>query len=149
MEPLDDAVGLWALGLGTGVIDVFDREIELVFVPVMGTAELGATVGQHPLQRHVMFLEAGNDPVIEQVGGGDRGLAIVQLGERHLAVGVEEGLLVDPADALQRAHIECVLGAAIAGAFGVELAVRFLVGLGLLQRGELTFRQDQPFLGPF
>jgi len=128
------------------VIDVFDREIKFVFVPVMGTAELGAAVGQHPLQRHVVFLEERNDPVIEHVGGGDRGLAIVELGKGDLAVGVDERLLVDPADALQRADIECVLGAAIAGAFGVELAVGFLVGLGLLQRGELTFRQDQPFL---
>ena len=32
MEALADAVGLRALGLGAGVIDVLDREIELVFV---------------------------------------------------------------------------------------------------------------------
>ncbi len=28
VEPLDDAVGLRALGLGARVIDVFDREVE-------------------------------------------------------------------------------------------------------------------------
>jgi len=28
----DDAVGLWALGLGSGVVDILDGEIEFVFV---------------------------------------------------------------------------------------------------------------------
>jgi hypothetical protein len=38
VEALDDAVGLRALGLGSGVVDVLDREIELVFVAVVGSA---------------------------------------------------------------------------------------------------------------
>ena len=46
---------------------------------------------------------------------------------------------IDAADALQGADIEGVLGAAIAWAFGLELAVRFLVGLGLFQGGQLGF----------
>jgi hypothetical protein len=32
MKALTDAVGLWALGLGERVIDVLNREIELVLV---------------------------------------------------------------------------------------------------------------------
>jgi hypothetical protein len=72
-------------------------------------------------------------PVVQQLGGGDRGLAVVELGERHLGVSVDEGLLVNPPNPLQRADIEGVLGTAIAGAFAVEFAVGFLLGLGLLQ----------------
>ena len=34
METLADAVGLRALGLGAGVVDVLDREIELILVPL-------------------------------------------------------------------------------------------------------------------
>ena len=45
MEALTDAVGLRALGLGAGVIDVLDREIKLVLVPLRVAAELAATVG--------------------------------------------------------------------------------------------------------
>ena len=50
MEALANAIGLRALGLGAGVIDVLDRQIELVFVTV-AAAKLGAAIGQHPMQR--------------------------------------------------------------------------------------------------
>ena len=33
LEAFTDAVRLWVLGLGARVIDVLDREIELVFMP--------------------------------------------------------------------------------------------------------------------
>ena len=36
--------------------------------------------------------------VAKQIGGGERRLAVVELGEADLGVGVDEGLLVDPAD---------------------------------------------------
>ena len=43
------------------------------------------------------------------MGGRDWRLAIIQLGEANFGVGVDEGLLVDAADALQVADIECIL----------------------------------------
>src|SRR5205814_9014230 len=52
----------------------------------------------------------------------------------------------DPPAALQRADVEGVLGAAIAGAFAVEFAVSFLLGLGLLQRCNLRLGKHQPLL---
>src|SRR6516165_1320462 len=64
--------------------------------------------------------------VIEDLGRGDRGLAVIQLGEGDLGIGVDEGLLIDPPDALQRADIEGVLGAAITGTLALELAIRLL-----------------------
>jgi hypothetical protein len=38
------------------------------------------------------------------------------------------------------------LGAAITGAFAFELAMRFLVGLGLLEGGDLGFGQQEAIL---
>ena len=49
MKTLTDSVRLRALGLGAAVVDVLDREIELVFV-ALATAEFGATIGQHARQ---------------------------------------------------------------------------------------------------
>src|ERR1700758_5735942 len=43
MKALADAVGLRALGLGAAVIDVLDREIELVFV-ALATAKLSTAI---------------------------------------------------------------------------------------------------------
>lgn len=133
MEALDDAVGLRALGLGSGVVDVFDREIEFVFVSVVGSAIFGPPVGQHALQGNVVLLVERDHPVVEEVGGGQRRLSVVKLGEADLGVGVDEGLLVDASDAFQRADIEGVLGAAVTGAFGDEFAVGLLVGLGFFE----------------
>jgi hypothetical protein len=48
MEPLADSVRLRALGLGPGVIDVLDGEIELVVVMLWIATILGATIRQYP-----------------------------------------------------------------------------------------------------
>ncbi len=112
------------------MVDVLDGQVELVFVALVAT-ELGAAVGQHPRQPDAVLVIKRHHPVIEDLGRGDRCLAIIQLGEGDLGVGVDEGLLIDPPDALQRADIEGVLRAAIARAFALELAVRFLVRLSL------------------
>src|SRR3954467_15612088 len=98
MEGLNDAIGLWAFGLGTGVIRVLDREIELILVPLGVAAVLRAPVGQHPRELHLMSVEEGHDAIVQQVGGREWGLAIVELGEGHLGIGVNEALLVDASD---------------------------------------------------
>src|SRR5262249_48105117 len=126
---LDDAVGLRALCLGPGMIDVLDGQVEFVFVAIMGAAVLGAAVGQNALQGHTVFLVEGNNPVVEQVGGGDRRLAIVELGEAELGVGVDEGLLVNTTNALQRTDVEPILSAAVTRTLGLELAMGLLVAL--------------------
>jgi hypothetical protein len=48
LESLIDAIGLQALGLATGVIDVLDRKIELILIPVRVAAVLGAAIGERP-----------------------------------------------------------------------------------------------------
>src|SRR5262249_1475892 len=68
------------------------------------------------------------------------------LREGDFGISVDEGLLVDPPDALQGADIKRVLGAAIAGALALELAMRLLVGLGLLERDDLGFGQQDAIL---
>src|SRR6266487_7160155 len=57
----------------------------------------------------------GSTPVVQQVGRGDRRLAVIQLAESDLGIGVDEGLLVDPPDALEIADVERVLRATVAG----------------------------------
>jgi hypothetical protein len=48
--------------------------------------------------------------------------------------------------ALQYADVKGILRAAIAGAFALELAMRLLVGLGLLERGDLGLGQQDAIL---
>jgi len=96
VKALDNSIRLWALGFGPGMIDVFDGQVEFVFVVLGVAAIFRAPVGQNAAEFDLLLLEEGHDAIVDEIGGGDRGLAIVELGERDLRIGVEEGLLVDP-----------------------------------------------------
>ena len=52
-----------------------------------------------------------------------------------------------PLNALQIADFERVLGAAVARMLALELAMGFLLGLGLFQRDDLRLGQYQSLLG--
>src|ERR1700750_1941548 len=96
-----------------------------------------------------MAVEERDHPVVEQIGSGDRSLAIVELGAGNLGVGIDEGLLVDAPNSLQIADIERILGVAIARMLALELAMRLLLSLGFFQRDDLRLGQYQAFLGAF
>src|SRR6266536_729787 len=147
VEAFADAVGLRALSLGARMIDVLDREIELVLVPFGIAAELAAAVGEHAQQLGIVLLEEWQYPVVQQVGRGDRRLAVIQLAESDLGIGVDEGLLVDPPDALEIADVERVLRATVAGMLALELTVGLLLDLRALQRHNLRLGEHQPLLG--
>src|SRR6516225_2720897 len=66
MEALADAICLRALGLGSAVIDVLDREVELVFV-ALGAAKLSAAIGQHARQTDGMLVVEWHHPVVEDL----------------------------------------------------------------------------------
>src|SRR5579863_4302824 len=115
-------------------------------MPFGVAAVFAAAVGQHARELHVMALEQRDHAVIDEIGGRDRRLSIVEFGANHLAVGVDEGLLVDPPNPLHVADIERILGAAVARMLALELAVGFLFGLGFLQRDDLRLGQHQAVL---
>jgi hypothetical protein len=61
-------------------------------VALRRAAILGAAIGQDPAQRDLLLVEEGNHPVIEQIGGYQRGLAIIELGKCQLRVGIGESV---------------------------------------------------------
>ena len=64
VEPLDDAVGLRALGLGAGMIHVLDRQVELVFVMFGIAAIFGAPIRQHAQELHLAGIKERDHAVI-------------------------------------------------------------------------------------
>ena len=109
----------------------------------------------------MLFIERDH-PVVEQIRGGDRRLAAVELGKADLGVGVDEGLLVDPPATPSQAflplrgrnlgllrpsacrHKTCLVPRS---SLGIRCRRRsrwkasggFLVRLGLFQSGHLAF----------
>ena len=57
-----------------------------------------------------------------------------------LAIGIDERLLVDAANAFERTDVERVLGAAVSWAFALKLAVGILLVQRLLQRPRAALR---------
>lgn len=105
-------------------------------------AVFGAPIGQDAQQRKVLFLEKGDYPIVEQVSGGQGILALIQLDLSHSSIGVKEGLLINPADALDGADLVGVLTAQIAWMLRLDLACHFALLFGFLQSLQLGLSQD-------
>ena len=60
VEPLTDAVGLGRLGLGLGMVDIFDGQVELIFVVFPVTAIFGAAVSQDTEKPDIMVVVPGD-----------------------------------------------------------------------------------------
>ena len=59
MEALTDTIGVEMLNFGFGVINIIDRQIQLVRVTVIASLILGSTNGKHPKQsHHVLLIDA-------------------------------------------------------------------------------------------
>ena len=72
MEALANAVRLRALGLGAGVVDILDGEVELILVALGIAAVFAAAIGQHPAERDAVLLIERQHPVIKQIGRRER-----------------------------------------------------------------------------
>ena len=101
MEALTDTIGLGAVGFGpfgrlwagSGVIDVLDSQVELIGMVLWPAAVLRSPICQDALQLDTLLIKEGNHAVIEQISCR---LVCVELDISHPAVGVDEGLLIDP-----------------------------------------------------
>ena len=72
VETLANTVGLRMIGFRFGVLNVIERQIELVIVTLRFAAIFGATVGQDTDDAHTLLSEERQYPVIEQISRGDR-----------------------------------------------------------------------------
>ncbi len=129
------------------MIDVVERQVQLIIVALGIAAILRASIRQNTQNRQLVALIERQYPIIQEVCGRDGRLGGVQLRLGHLAVGVHIGLLINPTNAFERAHVERILRAQVAGMSGIDLAAGFIIVLLLLQRRHLGLGQHQTFLG--
>jgi hypothetical protein len=133
---LDDALGLITTagemladahsgrnGWRRGRVDVLDSEGEFAFVAAMGAALFGAAFGENTPRYGAVLRVERQDPAVSEIGGHDRHLAIMELGEEGLGMGVDRGLPSDPANSFRRAHMEGVSRAAKPKTFGCKLVL--------------------------
>ena len=57
LEALDNPIGVRAVGLSPGMIDILHREIQLVFMAFGTAAIFRAPIGEHALWRNLLRIE--------------------------------------------------------------------------------------------
>jgi hypothetical protein len=134
MSSLDDAIRLRTVHLGPRMSNLLHGSIQLLFMPIRTATILCAAIGQHPQKGHFVRFKEGDHLIIPQIGRRQGRFPIIEFRRCHLTIGIKEGLLVDPTDALQRPDIEGILCPTLPGTFTLKLAMRFFLHLGLLQR---------------
>jgi hypothetical protein len=96
----------------------------------------------------LLLLEEGPHTIVQQIRREEGLLPVLELGKGHFRVRVEESLLLDPSDAFDRADILRILRSQLARMCRLDLAVCFLLLLGLLSCLSLGFRYNLARLLP-
>jgi hypothetical protein len=65
VEAFTDTIGLRALGLHARAIDVLDREMQLVRMPIRLAAGLSAPVRQHATDWNTVLVEKRQDAIVQ------------------------------------------------------------------------------------
>ena len=141
VHALDEAVGARRADLRGPVLDVVERQQQLVRVVLGASGELAPVVAEYGFNCHAEGIVERQYSIMEQVGGGDRHLRGVDLGERQGTEGVDDDLNVDLADALERAPVERVLIEQFSGRRGLDMAHAELRRVAL-QQPDLFLGQD-------
>lgn len=132
MKALPDPIGLRTLHFGAGMIAMLHGPIQLVFMAVWTATILRAPIGQNAAQRHLVRLKERHHLVIKQIGSGEGGLTVIELGKAHLGVGSNAGLLIAAPHALQRPDVKRILRPTLPRTVALKLPMRLFVYLGLL-----------------
>jgi hypothetical protein len=91
------------------MVNVFQGQIQFIFMMFPASAKLRASISKHPKQWNLLFFKERQYPIIKHVGWYPGVFAVIDLGKGHLGIGINKGLLIDPAHTFYRTNIIRVL----------------------------------------
>ncbi|SDP72506.1 hypothetical protein SAMN05660330_03837 [Desulforhopalus singaporensis] len=104
---------VWGSGLGLRVFDIVNSQIQLIVVAFC-LAAIPCTLSVEMRNKGNWCISEWHYSIVKQIGGCNRSFGGVELGKSNLAIGINEGLVVDSADTLDCADIESILRTEIA-----------------------------------
>lgn len=107
VKSLDKAISFWRFHLGSPMFDPVEVEIEFIGV-CFGAAEFPAIIRQDRLHRQIKPLIEGQHVIVQDRNRGFRPLGDMQKAKGIGAIGIDNRMQVDLADALQVSHEESV-----------------------------------------
>ena len=126
VEPFADPVGLRALGLGFGVLDIIDGQVQLIIMTIKPATVLRTAIGEDPKDRHTVIFKKRQDPVVQKICGGSGCFHVIELREPYFGVGVHKALLIDASHTFQSTHIKRILGSEVPGMGAFDFAGDFI-----------------------
>jgi hypothetical protein len=93
-----------------------------------------------------MLFKEWQPSIIEQIRSCNRSLSIIELGKGHLAVGIDERLLISPSHAFESPYVKGVLCSTVSRTFALEFPMRLFGLFGFLQGHHLRLGKDQALL---
>ena len=127
VEALADTVGLRVVGLGLGVLNIVDRQIQLIVMTFGFAAILSATIGQNTQHPHTLLGHERQHAIIEQIGRRNGRLGRIELGRSPFRVRINECLLINPAHAFDGTNVERILTAQVSRMSCLDFTVRDVV----------------------
>ncbi len=91
--------------LSSCVLNIIERQEELIVVRVLASAVLCSPIGENTKQGHLVLLKKRQHSVIEDVSRCDRHLLHVHLGTGHLRIRINERMLIDLPNALYEPNV--------------------------------------------
>jgi len=116
---------------------------------LLPATKFSPSVGQDTQQGDIMFFKERDHAVVQKISSYQSVLAVVELGEGDLRIGVNKRLLIDSAHTFKCAHIERILGTRIAWMSGLGITIGLFLLLGFLQSSRLPFGKNDTSLGGF
>src|SRR5690606_38275903 len=146
MEAFTYSVALRAFYFCFGVLNIFDSQVEFIFMILSFSAIFGAAIGKDTQQWNFLFLEEWNDFVVYHICCGDGVLTIIQLGKSNLRIGIDEGLLIDSPYAFDIANVVGILCTQVPRMLSLNLSESFALFSLTLHGDHLCFGENDSFL---
>jgi len=122
------------------MLNIIELQEDLIGMNRRPPAVFPAIVSQYAFYLQIMSFVKGQDSIIEDIHSSLRKLRSVQLAKGKGAVGIHDGLKIDPSDALQGADQEGILAEEIAWVRALHPSFAE-AGIGFLQKLDLFRRK--------
>src|SRR5215213_5619859 len=109
MEPFTNAIGLWMFCFCSGMINIFQRQVQFILMVFPGAAVFSSAISKHSKQGDTMLFKEWKHPVVKHICGHQSAFTVVKLGRGNFAVSINKSLLIDSAYAFDGSHIISIL----------------------------------------
>ncbi|MPN22673.1 hypothetical protein SDC9_170056 [bioreactor metagenome] len=117
-----NTIGLRTLSFCFCVVNIFNSQIELIFVMFSCTTVFGSPIGKYSHKRDTVLVVHRDYPVIEHIGSHQSNFSVIKFNGSHLSIGINKCLLINTTHTFDITHIIGILSSKITGMIGLNFS---------------------------